>query len=359
MPSDLDERSGHSKRKKWTGRIIEFIVPVVLIWSIFSIAGRVLPYVAIRQIAELTNTKIDTSSVRFRFDGSVSIKNLVIRPQTSKEYDDSILNAETVRVRFSVGSLLILRPRVKEIFVDDFVMRAVYDSNSGQWNLSALKLEMPSSGGGRLPLVWLENGMIEYSKAINNRVRVLATAPISVGFRPAKKLIGGYSFDVSGASKQSLEGTAVFGYWQPGRVVLGGRISSKDIPGFERPWTIKAIDMELTYDPNKSCELKAKVKGFSGPPSESSNLFAFNTESVVDKLPFVDALQKFFNRYNPSGTIDIDLKASGNLVKAAESRITATVSCDDATVCDSNFPYKIEHITGQIELTEKSTNWLA
>ena len=42
-----------------------------------------------------------------------------------------------------MGSLLKFRPRVKEIFVNDFVLRAQYDSDNGEWNLSALKIEIP------------------------------------------------------------------------------------------------------------------------------------------------------------------------------------------------------------------------
>ena len=103
--------------------------------------------------------------------------------------------------------------------------------------------------------------------------------------------------------------------------MVGGRISSKDVPGFERPWTIKSLDAELNYEPNKACVLTAKVKDFTCPPSELRNVFAFDTKAVAEKLPFVDALQNFLIRHNPSGKIDIDLQASGNLERGrAKSR---------------------------------------
>ena len=64
---------------------------------------------------------------------------------------------------------------------------------------------------------------------------------MSAGFRPAKKIIGGYSFDISSAGRQDFSKSHVLGNWQPGRkIVIGGRISSKDVPGFERLWTVKA-----------------------------------------------------------------------------------------------------------------------
>jgi hypothetical protein len=246
---------------------------------------------------------------------------------------------------------------LREVFVDDFVLRAQHDIDRGQWNLSALKIPSPQSARGRMPLVWLENGVAEFSRVAGGRVRVIASTPVSAGLRPAERIVGGYSFNISSAGKQKLEGTAIFGYWRPGRVVVGGRLSSNDIPGFERPWTIRALDTELTYEPNRAYELKAKVKGFSFPASPGApgrNIFAFDTESVRGKLPFVDALQKLFNKYNPSGSIDINLSATGNLKDISDSRIAGEVRCSDVAVCDRDFAYPAEHITGQIDVTERS-----
>jgi hypothetical protein len=354
MPSILDKFRKKSRGRRAAGWFIEFVLSAALMWVGLLLAGRTLPQIALRQISLLTNTQIDAGSVDFRFDGSVYIKELVIRPHKSEDYDNSIMKAETVRVHFGIGSLVRFRPRLKEIFINDFVLRAQYNTNNDEWNLSALKIEIPQVGKGRLPLIWLENGQVEYSKVIEGRVRVIARAPVSAGFRPAPKIVGGYSFDISAAGTQNLERSAVFGYWQPGRVVLGGRITSKDVPGFERPWMVKSLDAEMSYEPNSSYVLMAKVKNFTCPPSELRNVFAFDTAALAEKSPFVNALQEFFNRYGPSGIIDINLQASGNLERVNESRITGKVYCGDVAVCDRVFPYTVEHITGDIELTEKS-----
>jgi len=323
-------------------------------WMGLMFAGRALPKIALKQISELTNTKIEAGAVDFRFDGSVNIRDLVVWPKVSAGYDNSILKAETVRVHFRAGSLLMFRPRVKEIFVDDFVLRAKYDIDKREWNLSALRIEMSRGIGGRLPQVWFENGTVEYCRVSAGRVRVVGSWPVSAGLRPAERIMGGYNFDISSAGKQSFDKSVIVGNWLPGRVVVGCRISSNDVPGFERPWTVKAVNAEMVYEPNKAYVLTAKVKDFAGPPGKSRNLFSFDTESVAEKAPFINALQKFFNEYNPFGRIDMDLKVSGNLARLSESRIAGTVYCSDAAVCDRNFVYMIEHITGRIELTEKS-----
>jgi hypothetical protein len=347
---------GWARGRRVTGWFLEFVLTSVVLWIVFSMAGRVLPKIALRQISELTNTQIDVKSVDFRFDGFVFISDLVVRPHGEAEYDNSILRAKTVLVRFGLGSLLKFRPRMKEVFVDDFVLRAQYDSDNGEWNLSALKIQIPLSGTSRMPLIWLENGKVEYSRASRGRVRAIGSWPVSAGIRPGGKILwGGYSFDISpGVSRRNFD-KSISASWRPDlrQIVVWGRILSKDVPGFERPWTM-VLDTNLTYEPNGSYELSAKVKDLNFPPSETRTLFAFDTKSVAEKAPYIDALQRFFNKYNPSGRIDIDLRASGNFASIIESKIDGTVYCSDAAVCDRSFAYKVEHITGQIDVTEKS-----
>jgi hypothetical protein len=69
--------------------------------------------------------------------------------------------------------------------------------------------------------------------------------------------------------------------------------------------------------------------------------------------PFA-ALQKFFNRYQPYGRIDIDLDASGNLNRLSESTLSGEVYCKDVAFCYFKFPYTVEHLTGRIDFTKNS-----
>ena len=118
---------------------------------------------------------------------------------------------------------------------------------------------------------------IEYSKVVDGRVIVIASSPVSAGFRPAEKLIGGYSFSISSAAKSDdFTKSHVVGSWQPGKITVAGKIDSNDVPGFERAWKVRTIDTELSYEQNGFCMLMAKVKGFASPPSETRNLFAFD-----------------------------------------------------------------------------------
>jgi hypothetical protein len=378
MPGGIKEQTGKSRplrgRHKTLSWFIELVITVIVMWIVLTVVGKVLPRIALSQISELTNTQIKAGSVDFRFDGSVFIKELEVLPKDiSAKYDNSILKADTVRVHFRVGSLLRFKPRLKEVFVNDFVLRAQYDTDSGKWNLSSIKLEAPQNMRGRMPLIWLENGKVEFARVTEGRMRVIASAPVSAELRPAEKLMGGYSFDISAKGLRKPGGTMIVGSWQPvssgamagrpgsagraGKIVAAGRLSSKDIPGFERDWTIKVIDAELNYEPNDAYELKVEVNNFNCPPiltGTERGLFAFDTQKAAETMPLVNALQEFFSRYNPSGRININFGASGNLKKLNDSVINGEVYCIDAGVRDKRFPYAVEHITGQIKYYENN-----
>ena len=87
-------------------RILSYLLLVLLLWVFYIAAGRALCYIAMRQIAGLTNTKIRTESVAFHSDGSVYIKNFTISPYEEQAGDDTILSAENVYARFNLRSFL-------------------------------------------------------------------------------------------------------------------------------------------------------------------------------------------------------------------------------------------------------------
>ena len=65
-------------------------------------------------------------------------------------------------------------------------------------------------------------------------------------------------------------------------------------------------------------------------------------------------MQNFFEEYRPEGKIDIEVRANGNFYKMHESKIEGAVYCKDVSVCNIEFPYTIEHITGKIDFTQDS-----
>jgi hypothetical protein len=334
-----------------------FQIPVlaVLLWLLFILTGRALCKIAIAQIAELTNTKIKTQSVVFSLDGSVRIKRLVIDPVLPSEHDRTILKAETVYARFSLGSLLLLQPRLKEISVNDFIFDAVHDLDWDRWNIASLRISAPSGTSGRMPLIRLEKGKLQYSKISHGQVKIAAAVPLDARFGFDEETQDGYSFDITTAAiAEGFGKSKLTGFWKPGRVTITGGISSTDIPAFEKAWTIEVLAAELNYDQNAGYSLRLRIKQLFSRQKSAIEVAAFERPQFLKKFGAFTALEKFLSRYRPWGSIDIDLDATGSLEQLSESSLAGKVYCKDVLICDRKFPYLVEHISGEIDFTEKS-----
>ena len=327
----------------------------VLLWVFTILGGRALQKIAIAQIAEITNTKIKTGFVDFDFDGSVLIEKLTIRPRGESEYDDTILTAEMVYARFGVGSLLLLRPRLKEISVKDFVFDAQQNMDTGQWNLAGLKIAPPKGGSGKIPIIHLERGTLRYSKVSEGAHKVTAQIPLDATLEPAEEMPGCYGFVITTAKMAGGFGQSkLTGICQPGRITITGGISSTDIPAFERRWIIKAMAAELSYEKNSDYSFKLRIKDLLCIHRLVDDTSASEKLSLVERRGPFTALQRFFGRYRPQGQFDIRLEAAGNLDRLVESRVDGKLFCKKVSICDRKFRYPVEYIIGRIDFTESS-----
>jgi len=349
--------------------VLAAVSAVVLIW-----VWRALPHIAIVEISELTNSSVEAKSIDFKSDGSVLIKELVISPKQEQKYDDALLKAKTVYARFSIGSLLLLGPRLKEIRINDFVFDAQYDLDTDRWNLEAFKFNVPKNGAGKMPLIVLDGGTLQYSRVSKGRTTVLAAVPIDMRFRPAEETLGGYSFDITTAEKADVgsalrsaspeqvsprgDKSKLSGLWLPGRITVTGGVSfrhGRSIPALENTWVIDALDAVLNYDQRNNFLLMLKIKDLFYPQELAGDIFTFGKPaSAFGGSVLFTALQSFFGRFNPAGNIDLDIEVSGNLGQLSESTINGEVYCKDVNICDRTFPYTVEQMTGQVEFTENS-----
>lgn len=348
------KRSG---KRIFLRRIIDFVIFAAVVWLAFTLAVRFLRQVAIEQVAEFTSAKIKAKSIDFNFDGSVSIEKLVIKPEQIREYDDAIFKAEKVYARFDIGSLLLVRPRLREITVNDFVLNAQYDLDTGQWNTAGLKFNVLKGGKGRMPGVRLERGTLQYSKVSKGQLKVVTKIPIDARFTPAKGTPAAYNFTITTAEMAQAGKSTLNGTWQPGRITITGGISSTNIPTLERAWDIKVLAADLSYDANNIYSLKMRIKDCVGTRSVGSDAVAFDETSFVQSSSTFDFLQGFFRRFSPVGQIDFDLDASGNLERLSDSNLSGKVYCKDVSIRDVNFPYLVEHITGEVDLTRNSASF--
>jgi len=351
--SDESAKSGGGKRV-FLRRFFGVLILGFCLWLVFVLIGRALRHIAIGQIAELTNTKIKTKSVEFNFDGSVVIEKLVISPHQEQKYDDAILKAERVYARFGIGSLLLLRPRLKEIRANDFVFDAQYDLDTGRWNVAALKIRAPKVGSVKMPVVHLEGGTLQYSKISNGEPKVAISVPLKARFGLDEKTEDRYNFEITTATMARGFGKSrLTGSWQPGRVIITGGISSADVPALEMTWIIDVLAAQLEYDKNNNYSLALTIEDLRSKRSPSLDKFASVGPSFLEKSDLFAALQRFFSRYRPQGQVDIGLKTSGNLGRLSESALAGKVYCKGASIYDANFPYVIEQLIGEVDFTER------
>jgi len=350
--SSQGSKTGHFLRWFILGIIFILVVVLFLIQTV-----RTLPRVAIAEISKLANAKISVGSLDIRFDGSVLIRNLVVKPTEAQDYDNTILRAGTVYARFSVPSLLLLRPRLNEIRVNDFIFDAKFDLDTGRWNIVTLKQNVPKGGSGKMPLIHLEKGRLRYCKVKNGQVEVAAAIPIDAKFGSDEEKQDGYSFNITTATIAGGFGKSnLRGLWRPGNITVAGGISSTDIPSFERTLVIDILAAELTYDKEGSYSLKLSIEDLHSTRTPEAETYEWVRPAFLDKSTPFTALQKFFSRYRPAGTVDIRLDAWGNFKRLNESILKGIAHCKDVSICDRKFPYLIEHIAGNIDLAESKVD---
>lgn len=353
MPLNRGKLVGAVTSRKFLRRFLVALIAVLCLWFVFAFVGQGLREIAIGQMAELTNTKIKARSIKFNLNGSVSIKGLEIKPYKSHDYDDAILKAENVYARFGIGSLLLLRPRLKKITVKDFVFDAQQDLDTGEWNLAAITIRPPKGGSGKIPVIQLKRGLLRYSKVTKGHAEITASVPLDAKLEPSKKIKGGHSFRIKTANRDEFRRSTLTGHWKRGVITVAGGISSEHIPAFEKAWIIENLAAQLTYKPDGHYQLIMRMKDLVSKQTSVKKKINIDKPAFLERLGPFAALQKFFHQYHPWGRVDINFEASGNLARLENSTVTGNLYCKDVSICSRKFIYPVEHVVGQIDFTEK------
>ncbi len=347
-------KSRKSILKKFTRLLVVSLALTPILWFFYIEAGRVLSYLAIRQIAKKTNTNIRIGSIEFQTDGSVFIEQLVISPNQGNGHD-TILKAKRVYARFNPGSLLLLRPKLKAMDIDNFVFNAQYDLDTGWSNLSGIKIPPPKKRVGRKPRVRLKNGTLQYSKISNGQSQVAVSVPLDAIFGLEGKSENGYRFEITTATMSSGFGkSSLTGFWKPGIVTITGGISSIDVPELEMAWFVDVLAAEFKYDQNNNFSLTLSMPDLQSRRSAALDKLATVGPAFLGKTGLFTALQGFLDRYQPQGMVDITLEVSGNIGRLSKSKLTGKVQCKDVAIEYYKFPYTIERLVGQIDFTKNS-----
>ncbi|MBN2455701.1 MAG: AsmA-like C-terminal domain-containing protein [Sedimentisphaerales bacterium] len=354
------------EKKKILSRVYKALVIIIVLAVVFAILLRFLPDLAIIQIARLTNTRITISSADFNLDGSVLIKELVVRPafehrrnkiQSSSRTDekdfDTILKADTVYARFNLMSLLLLRPNLKSIRINNFLFNALYNADLKTWNISNLKIKRPGAHKKMVPSIHLYNGVLQYSRFSDSTFEVIAAAPVNVTIEPYGDIAAAYSFDISTSQTSALGRSRWLGLSLPGNITIAGSFSSTHIPAFDTTVSMDALAGQINYDNESNYSLNFEIQNLLSRHKSGANDVTGSTAYSKNHNPLT-ALQKFCNRYQPQGLMDVEFQAQGNLKQPFDSNITGQVYCKNISICDKKFPYALDKIIGQIFFTEDS-----
>jgi len=322
-----------------------------------------LPRIAAAELGRLMNARVETGAFDLHRDGSVSVAGLVIRPnEREAAYDNTILRAENVYAHFSRRSLLSLAPRVTDIRIENFLLDVQLDLQTGRWNVGNLRFRASPGEGGPLPTIRLQHGKLRYCKVAGAAQEVVMSVPIEAGFGRKTEAYPAYGFEIKTSKLSGGYGDSnLVGEWtmpvagQAGKLTVAGGLSSTDIPSLERAWAVDVLAAEFTYGRDGDYTLKLRMKDVHGKQSPEVDMLRFITPAMVGESGPLQKLQEFFAEYQPTGTVgSIAIDATGNLRNWQESEIEGHLVCKDISVCDSDFPYQIDHLSGELEFTQSS-----
>ncbi len=363
--------SGRVRRRRILVRLL-VVLGVLAVLAVGAVAWlqRVLPRIAATEIGRLMNARVEMGAITLRRDGSVSVAGLVVRPKQAEPlYDNTILRAENVYAKFSRRSLLALSPQVTDIRVEGFLLDAQLNLNTARWNIGTLRFNASGGGGGGdFPSISLQRGKLRYCKISGVQQEVVMSIPIEARFGRDFEDDPSYSFEIKTAKLSGGYGDSrLSGRWRPGSMLAGpgytltdmaeltiaGGLSSTDIPSLERAWAVDVLAGELKYDREGNYSLTLNMSDLHGKHAPEVDTLRFFAPAVGTEP--LRSLQEFFAEYQPTGTVgSLALKASGNIKRWNESQIDGKIVCKDVSICDSDFPYPLDHLRGEVEFTQSS-----
>jgi len=331
----------------------------------------------------MTGATVEIESIDFKGTGFVRMNYLVIGEPEIQPYENKILRANKVDVRFSLASIFRLKPEIKKVIFRDYIINAQYNTDTMRWNLASLDIKKSSKAECLLPYIELRNGILKLSKVTHNHVTDITVIELDGELKPARGTGRTYSFYFESKDIATDQYYFARGIWESGvrgKVMLNGRIPPTNLPVLGNRWAINDLVLDLSYDQKHvsihrlKCTLGNRTRlALSGTATEFALDGEYDIEmhckdllltseptpdALVYSRPVLDklapGLRKFLRQYSPRGTGDIDVRSKGTFGRLAKSTWLGTVTCRDISVLDRKFPYRLDHIVGLLDVTERS-----
>jgi hypothetical protein len=215
-------------------------------------------------------------------------------------------------------------------------------------------------------------------KILESEVEKILASEIDWELKPVRLSVGKYAF-YAGFHHQGSRGGTIRGIWDSakGQISLGGDVLRSGAAVFGNGWDMKNIKFEAEYGndaisisqfhwemdggsvdincaakwPKHATEYTGRIrlKDLSIADEYAANKLVYSP-AVLDVVG--EGLKTFFTKYRPNGLGEVDIEFSGQL--GGKFLCDGTVKCSDVTVSYRDFPYSLEHLQGQLLVTQDS-----
>jgi hypothetical protein len=373
-------------RKVFLKRVIALLIVVICLWVLYGQIGQhILRPITKNRLERVCGSGVEIGDMDFELSGYVRIRNLAVGPPREGDFDNKILKAREVRTWFSPLSVLLFKPEIKRIVLDDFVFNVQYDSDSDSLNIMDLDFDAGKSGQSSVPVIRAESGIMKYSVVRGGRVDDVIVAGISGSIGPGVGDREIFGFNFLADERLSFGGSELRGVWQSGergRVRLhDSKIITYGSPVMGNMWSLTKLEGEIEYDRDKivleklSFEVGDKTRAsFSGSIKdylkEANYELSIEAENILlsgeterDALVYSDSalsllsedLRSFLEQFRPRGRGNVNVVSEGKLSDLAKSKWNGTIDCWDVFMRDREFPYLVEYLHGRLEVSEKGS----
>lgn len=368
-------------------KVIITLAVLGLLWIVCkNVAVKLMLPIAKKQIERYTGSEVDIESIEVQLNGLAKMKGVVVSSCLDTGDQPPLLKAKTILVEFPVSSILRLRPRLRSLTIEDFVLDLRYDNDISSWNL-ALTGDDGKGKKGAIPALVLRRGTIRLSRVSGGVVEKIISVGVTKGaVADVEKKNGlGFTFDIN-PSSSGLSGV-IGGKLETDKSGKSGKLiitSDNFSTGPEtilgNLWNVRKLRLDMDYDADdlmintlewemgEDCKfsLSGKVTDYLDKGSFSGQFYAenmhFNDKTKVNALVYDEGLTKyigpgfrrFLGLYEPKGICDFKFKANGKLSELRKSKWSGTATCKDVSIQHKKFPYRLEKITGDIILSNNS-----
>ncbi|MEJ5258717.1 MAG: hypothetical protein WHS88_00830 [Anaerohalosphaeraceae bacterium] len=327
-----------------------------------------------------TGAAVCLEHVRWRSPFTLRLTGLILAEDAACPQETLLFWAEQADCVLSWKQLLRLDVQPQRIRIKRAAAELRYDADSKQWNLNLFKSAGKGKRPVRIPDIIIEAGRLTVQRIEDGKRQTLAV----VDFQGRMKQDAGeYRVRLDALPTGPFAGSCLEGIWRPegrrGRLEGGGQIRMPLIYIWGNAWNLKDIRFACNYDREQfrveqfSCGLgdgrillRGQLGGQAGRrnlslETELENLYlsaASHPDRIVYSEPVLrmmtGGLERFLRRYQPEGTADAFVRITGPLSDLAQSRLEGKIVCRDIAILDRQFPYRLEHIRGDIEFTGRN-----